>query len=305
MGRAVHSAVSVHLPQCRDPDGVLAHRPRGDGVPRAAAGRTHGRRGLRPYLQDERHQLDRALSRGQRDVRRAAAERPRRRPTRPICSSPRTAAWRMAARCMASPRSSRQPVPRIPRRPDCRRCRAQRYRRHHRHDALQAAARPIRPRCGRISTSAPTSTSRRSTISTARPAIRQITSRKLTDVVVHECWRGPATVELRPNAQAPVFRLPVVEPLEAFYWRADFTLVAGEIIHDYLATAPEAVAAGRYGWERGKLERQGQYRRHRRRLVGDAQPYPGAARQPQCRDRGGEPARRRGPRQGGRTAFPA
>jgi acetoacetate decarboxylase len=67
------------------------------------------------------------------------------------------------------------------------------------------------------------------------PAIRQITSRKLTDVKVHECWRGPATVELRPNAQAPVFRLPVVEPLEAFYWRADFTLVTGEIIHDYLA----------------------------------------------------------------------
>lgn len=66
------------------------------------------------------------------------------------------------------------------------------------------------------------------------PAIRQITSRKLTDVVVHECWRGPCTVELRPNAQAPVFRLPVVEPLEAFYWRADFTLVSGEIVHDYL-----------------------------------------------------------------------
>jgi acetoacetate decarboxylase len=68
-----------------------------------------------------------------------------------------------------------------------------------------------------------------------RPAIRQVTSRNLTDLVVHECWRGPATVELRPNAQAPVFRLPVIEPLEAFYWRADFTLVSGEIIHDYLA----------------------------------------------------------------------
>ncbi len=49
-----------------------------------------------------------------------------------------------------------------------------------------------------------------------RPAIRQITSRKLTDVRVHECWVGPCTVELRPNAQAPVFRLPVLEPLEAY-----------------------------------------------------------------------------------------
>lgn len=67
-----------------------------------------------------------------------------------------------------------------------------------------------------------------------RPAIRQITSRKLTEITVHECWVGPATVELRPNAQAPVYRLPVVEPIEAFFWKADFTLVSGEIIHDYL-----------------------------------------------------------------------
>ncbi len=67
-----------------------------------------------------------------------------------------------------------------------------------------------------------------------RPAIRQLTSRKLSDVRVHEAWTGPATMELRPNAQLPVSRLPVLEPLEGFYWRADFTLVPGEIIHDYL-----------------------------------------------------------------------
>lgn len=67
-----------------------------------------------------------------------------------------------------------------------------------------------------------------------RPAIRQLTSRKLTEVTVHEAWTGPCTVELRPNAQLPVFRLPVIEPLQGFYWRADFTLVPGEIIHDYL-----------------------------------------------------------------------
>lgn len=67
-----------------------------------------------------------------------------------------------------------------------------------------------------------------------RPAIRQITSRRLAEVVVHECWEGPCTVELRPNAQLPVFRLPVIEPLQGFYWRADFQLVPGEVIHDYL-----------------------------------------------------------------------
>lgn len=66
------------------------------------------------------------------------------------------------------------------------------------------------------------------------PAIRQLTSRRLTDMTVHECWTGPCTVELRPNAQAPVFRLPVMEPLAGYFWRADFTLVAGTVIHDYL-----------------------------------------------------------------------
>lgn len=67
-----------------------------------------------------------------------------------------------------------------------------------------------------------------------RPAIRQLTSRRLAEVTVHEAWEGPCTVELRANAQLPVYRLPVLEPLRGFYWRADFTLVPGEIIHDYL-----------------------------------------------------------------------
>jgi acetoacetate decarboxylase len=67
-----------------------------------------------------------------------------------------------------------------------------------------------------------------------RPALRQLTARRLADVVVHECWSGPCTVELRPNAQAPVHRLPVVDMLDGFHWRADFTLVAGRIVHDYL-----------------------------------------------------------------------
>jgi len=67
------------------------------------------------------------------------------------------------------------------------------------------------------------------------PAIRQLTARRLADVRVHECWSGPCTVELRPNAQAPVHRLPVVEMLDGFHWRADFTLVEGRVVYDYLA----------------------------------------------------------------------
>lgn len=66
------------------------------------------------------------------------------------------------------------------------------------------------------------------------PAIRQLTSRSLTDVKISQCWRGPCTTELRPNAQAPVHRLPVREMLDGFYWEAEFTLVAGEVLLDYL-----------------------------------------------------------------------
>ena len=65
-------------------------------------------------------------------------------------------------------------------------------------------------------------------------AIRQLTARTLGNLRVHECWSGPATVELRPNAQAPVYRLPVREVVEGFYWRTDFILPFGRVIHDYL-----------------------------------------------------------------------
>ncbi len=67
------------------------------------------------------------------------------------------------------------------------------------------------------------------------PAIRQITARRLAEVTVHESWHGACTVELRPHIQAPIWRLPVVEAIEGLHWRADFTLVPGTILHDYLA----------------------------------------------------------------------
>lgn len=66
------------------------------------------------------------------------------------------------------------------------------------------------------------------------PAIRQLTSRSLSDVKVAECWRSPCTTELRANAQAPVHRLPVREMLDGFFWAAEFTLVPGEVLLDYL-----------------------------------------------------------------------
>jgi acetoacetate decarboxylase len=65
-------------------------------------------------------------------------------------------------------------------------------------------------------------------------AINQITTRTLRDVEVHEFWSGPATVELAPHIQVPLYRHPVIEPLFACYWVADFKLKPGEIVHDYL-----------------------------------------------------------------------
>jgi acetoacetate decarboxylase len=62
------------------------------------------------------------------------------------------------------------------------------------------------------------------------PSVRELTARTLEDVVVHEVWSGPGTLELRPNAQAPVHLLPVAEVLEAFHWRVDFTLAYGEVL---------------------------------------------------------------------------
>jgi acetoacetate decarboxylase len=67
-----------------------------------------------------------------------------------------------------------------------------------------------------------------------RQAVKQLTARDLTGLTVSECYEGPCTVEIRPSATAPLYRLPARTFLEGFYWRCDFTLVGGKILHDYL-----------------------------------------------------------------------
>ncbi len=64
--------------------------------------------------------------------------------------------------------------------------------------------------------------------------INQITSRILSDVVIKECWKSPAELTIQPNEAAPFHLLPVLETIEAFYWKADFTLVPGSILVDFL-----------------------------------------------------------------------
>jgi acetoacetate decarboxylase len=68
-----------------------------------------------------------------------------------------------------------------------------------------------------------------------RDAVRELTARRLEDLALDDCWGGECTVELRPNARAPAWRLPVLEPLDGFFWTTEFTLVGGERLHDYLA----------------------------------------------------------------------
>ncbi len=66
-----------------------------------------------------------------------------------------------------------------------------------------------------------------------RPGLRQITARDLTDITVSGCWSGPGTARIEENAQAPLYRLPVLRHLEGFYWCGEFSLVGGVVLHEY------------------------------------------------------------------------
>ena len=73
-----------------------------------------------------------------------------------------------------------------------------------------------------------------------RSAVRQLVVRDIVELEVSECWTGPCTVELRPNAVAPIHRLPVLEHLDGFYWRASFALAGGSVLYEYPADPGDA-----------------------------------------------------------------
>jgi acetoacetate decarboxylase len=62
---------------------------------------------------------------------------------------------------------------------------------------------------------------------------RELIARDFVDVVMHEAWSGPATLELRPNAQAPVYLLPVREIVLGLHRVMDLTLPPGRVVHRY------------------------------------------------------------------------
>jgi acetoacetate decarboxylase len=66
-----------------------------------------------------------------------------------------------------------------------------------------------------------------------RPGLRQITARDLADITLSGCWSGPGTARIEENAQAPLYRLPVLRHLEGFYWCGEFSLVGGVVLHEY------------------------------------------------------------------------
>lgn len=69
-----------------------------------------------------------------------------------------------------------------------------------------------------------------------RPRILEIVDYRLEDVVLKGAWSGPAALDLRPHALAPVAVLPVREILSATHILADLTLGVGKVVYDYLKT---------------------------------------------------------------------
>ncbi len=62
---------------------------------------------------------------------------------------------------------------------------------------------------------------------------RELVARSFADVVQHEAWQGPGTLELRPNAQAPFHLVPVRRVELALHRIVDLTLPPGTVVHRY------------------------------------------------------------------------
>jgi acetoacetate decarboxylase len=69
------------------------------------------------------------------------------------------------------------------------------------------------------------------------PRICELVRYQLEDVTLKGAWGGPAALDLRPHALAPVAELPVLEVVSAIHLIADLTLGLGTVVHDYLARA--------------------------------------------------------------------
>lgn len=64
--------------------------------------------------------------------------------------------------------------------------------------------------------------------------VLELVDYRLEDVVLKGAWTGPAALDLRPHALAPVADLPVLEVISATHILADLTLGLGKVVYDYL-----------------------------------------------------------------------
>lgn len=69
----------------------------------------------------------------------------------------------------------------------------------------------------------------------APPAVCQLTSTTLTNAVVREVNKGPATLRFGSSPADRVEEIPIRTIQGGYYYRTDFTLGDGTVIHDYLA----------------------------------------------------------------------
>jgi acetoacetate decarboxylase len=67
-----------------------------------------------------------------------------------------------------------------------------------------------------------------------RPRICELVRYHLEEIELKGAWAGPAALDLRPHALAPVADLPVLEVVSATHLVADLTLGLGKVVHDYL-----------------------------------------------------------------------
>ena len=67
------------------------------------------------------------------------------------------------------------------------------------------------------------------------PRICELVRYRRVDVIVKGAWTGPASLDLRPHALAPISDLPVKAIRSATHFIVDYTLALGEVAHDYLA----------------------------------------------------------------------
>ena len=67
----------------------------------------------------------------------------------------------------------------------------------------------------------------------APPEIDQLTSTRLTNTALREVHKGPATLNFGGSPADRVAEIAVKKVVGGFYYRTDFTLGDGVVLHDY------------------------------------------------------------------------